>query len=165
MSESKATSDARSVREALAAQLLGELDDLVRQVEAATGKVDALDARMAATAQTLTDAADGFKLAATAFADAAKVDLQEYVERRASFVIEQSEKDHRAALQSVARDVFRAHALDEVDRLAGKLRAATAELKAAGGGFSGWHVVAVAATVGVLSAGITAAGLRLLGAA
>ena len=155
----------RSVREALAAQLLGELDDLVRKVEAATGKVDALDARMAATAQTLNEAADGFKLAATAFTDAAKAELQEYVERRSAIIIEQSAKDHRTALQDVARDVFRAHALDEVDKLAGKLRAATVELKATGSGVSGWPVFGAAIAAGVLSAGVTAAVLRLLGVA
>lgn len=156
MSEPRAAGEARSVREALAAQLLGELDGLVRRVEDVRGQLAALDAGVLATAKTLTEASDGYRLAVTQFTDAAKADLQEYVQRKAALIAEESAHDHKAALQDVAREVFRVHALDEVDRLAQKLRAATARAPA-------WHGAALAAAGGAAGAGVMVLLLRALG--
>lgn len=120
----KRAAPAASVREALAAQLLGELDEVVAKVEAATANAAQVEASLAETTKALTSAAEEFKAAAARYTDQAKADLEAFVKQRAALVVDESTKEQRAALDTIARDVFRNHSLDEVDKLATKLREA-----------------------------------------
>lgn len=156
MKNERPASEARSVREALAAELLGELDDLVLRVEGLRGRIDALDGQLQKTATTLTAAHDAYRLAVTEFSDAAKNDLQEYVQRQAGLATAKAATDHKVALDEVARQVFRNHALDEVERLAKTLRAATARAPA-------WHGAAAAAAGGAAGALLLGVVLKIAG--
>ncbi len=70
-----------TAREALIAEVLGELDGLLARVEALPDKVASAELKLTATVAALTDASDKYRLAVTAFNEEAKQELTEYLER------------------------------------------------------------------------------------
>lgn len=142
----------RTMREALAAQVLGEVDHLVARVEALPGKVSDAEAQLKATTDALTEAADKFRLAVTAFADQAKTDLSEHLQRKAAEVVSRTVEEQRAAMQEAARQAFRSQASDQADSLAGTLRAAAGEFKRAA-----WARMVENGVVALIASGLTAA--------
>jgi hypothetical protein len=70
-----------TTREALIAEVLGELDGLLARVEALPEKLTDAENNLSATVAVLTDAGDRYRLAITAFNDQAKAELTEYLER------------------------------------------------------------------------------------
>jgi acetylornithine deacetylase/succinyl-diaminopimelate desuccinylase-like protein len=119
----------RTLREALAAQILGEVDSLVARVEALPGKVSDAEAQLKATTEALTEASDKFRLAVTAFTEQAKGELTEHLERKAAEVVSRTVEDQRAAMQEAARLAFRSQASDQAANLAGTLRTAASEFR------------------------------------
>ena len=112
------------MREALAAQVLAEVDQLVARVEALPGKVSDAEAQLKATTEALTEAADNFRLAVTAFASQAKDDLTEHLQRKAAEVVARTVEELRVVMQESARVAFKSLASDQANSLAATLRAA-----------------------------------------
>lgn len=89
----------RTTREALVAEMLGEIDGLLVRCEAFGAKVDALQAQMAASSATLDAAGERYRATIRAFTEQAKEQLTAYLERRASDAGAQLLAGQRAELQ------------------------------------------------------------------
>jgi hypothetical protein len=74
----------RTTREALIAEMLGDIDTLLTRCEAFTTKVDVLQAQMASNTATLDAAGERYRLAVGAFTEQAKQEVTRYLERKAS---------------------------------------------------------------------------------
>ena len=107
----------RTTREALIAEMLGDLDTLLARVEALPVAVGAAEERLGATVAALHDAGDKYRLAVTAFNEQAKADLTEYLDRKTAQVAAKTIDEQRAALQEVARAAFRSDASDKAASL------------------------------------------------
>lgn len=92
------------MREAWAAQMLEELDEQAQRLETLANRISSLDTQQAKTAQVLREASDDFRLAVTAFADAAKSDLREYVERQTTRITQESTENYRSVLQAIVEE-------------------------------------------------------------
>lgn len=92
-----------SVREALAAQTLEEIDGAIAKVEDLTLRVDQLAATIGAQSDALAASAQNVREAVTAFSAQAKTELKDFLQAAAS----KSADEQRAALQEVARAVLR----------------------------------------------------------
>ncbi len=107
----------RTTREALIAEMLGDLDTLLARVEALPAAVGAAEDRLGATVAALQDAGDKYRLAVTAFNEQAKADLTEYLDLKTAQVAAKTIDEQRAALQEVARAAFRSEASDKAASL------------------------------------------------
>ena len=142
---------ASTVREAVAAQVLGEVDDLVLRLESVARTIQGQESSHEASAAALLDAADKFKGAVTQFSEAATTQVREAVERHAHEVVTQTRAEAAAAMQEAARQAWRTSTMDEADRLAQRLRGLALQFKplpywqrlteSALGGFAGASLV------------------------
>lgn len=142
---------ASTVREAVAAQVLGEVDDLVLRLENVARTIQEQESSHEASAAALLDAADKFKGAVTQFSEAATTQVREAVERHAHEVVTQTRTEAAAAMQEAARQAWRTSTMDEADRLAQRLRGLSLQFKplpywqrlteSALGGFAGASLV------------------------
>lgn len=103
-------SEPRTAREALIAQMLGELDDLLARAEQIPKSIAEAEARIALSARLLDKAGDQYRLAVTAFTDEAKATLTEHLEHKASQLVALTVQEQRAALQEVARAALQVEA-------------------------------------------------------
>lgn len=120
---------ASTVREAVAAQVLGEVDDLVLRLENVARTIQGQESSHEARAAALLDAADKFKGAVTQFSEAATTQVREAVERHAHEVVTQTRAEAAAAMQEAARQAWRTSTMDEADRLAQRLRGLALQFK------------------------------------
>ena len=142
---------ASTVREAVAAQVLGEVDDLGLRLENVARTIQGQESSHEASAAALLDAADKFKGAVTQFSEAATTQVREAVERHAHEVVTQTRAEAAAAMQEAARQAWRTSTMDEADRLAQRLRGLALQFKplpywqrlteSALGGFAGASLV------------------------
>jgi hypothetical protein len=142
----------RTVREALAALVLEEVDGLLARVEALPGKVAGVETQLKDTTDALVDAGDRFRLAVTAFTEQAKVELTEHLERKSGQMLAKTVEEQRTAMQEAARFAFRSEALDRAEKLAEALRAASAEFRR-----SAWARMVENGVVALAASGVTAA--------
>ena len=115
----------RTAREALMAELLGDMDALLERVEALPGQVTASEERLAASVAALEEAGDRFRLAVTAFTEQAKTELSDYLDRKAGEAADRTVAEQRAALEEAARAVFRSESVvlrNALAELSGQLR-------------------------------------------
>jgi len=95
-----------TTREALIAEVLGELDDLLTRVERLPDTMTEAETRLVRSVHILEDAGDKYRLAITAFTEEAKVSLTEYLQHKAAQTLADAVEEHRVAIQhavSVAR--------------------------------------------------------------
>ena len=107
----------RTTREALVAELLGDLDGLLARVEALPQVIVDAEARLNWTVTSLDAAGDRFRLAITAFTEQARGELTEYLERKAGEVASRTVEEQRSALQDAALSAFRSEASEMAARL------------------------------------------------
>ena len=69
-----------TAREALIAEMLGDLDSIIQRAEGLPAMVDAAEGKLTATAKALESAGDKYRLAVTAFNEEAKAELSEYLD-------------------------------------------------------------------------------------
>jgi hypothetical protein len=122
----------RTAREALVAELLGDVDGLLKRVEALPAEIAKSEGQLAGTAKAMQDAGDKFRLAVTAFTDQAKTDLGEYFDHKlaaAAHAASRTVDEQRAALQEAARLAFAFEASERAGNLAQALAAATQEFR------------------------------------
>lgn len=103
----------RTTREALIAELLGDLDVLLARVENLPTLVTHAEDELARTAAALQDAGDKYRLAVTAFTEQAKADLSEYYDLKTAETarwLNKTAEEQGAILQEVARQAFRSEA-------------------------------------------------------
>ncbi len=122
----------RTAREALIAEVLGDLDGLLTRVEALPAMVAGAEGRLSGTVAALDEAGDKYRLAVTAFTEQAKADLSEYLDLKTAHAAELAAKtieEQRAALQEAARVAFRSEASDKAASLGVALGEAAKEFR------------------------------------
>lgn len=122
-------SDPRTMREALAAQMLGELDALVSKVEALPKAIDQAEKRVTDSVTTLDQAGDKFRMAVTAYVEQAKAELTEYLQRKSKEVAAATVEEQRTAMQEAARTAFRTEAIERAASLGRSLSEASKEFQ------------------------------------
>lgn len=122
-------SDPRTMREALAAQMLGELDVIVSKVEALPKVIDQAEKRVTDSVNTLDQAGDKFRMAVTAYVEQAKAELTEYLQRKAQEIATTTVEEQRTAMQEAARTAFRTEAIDRAAALGRSLSDASKEFQ------------------------------------
>lgn len=142
----------RTSREALIAEVLGDIDALLARTEALPATVLDAETRIAAAVAALADAGDRYRMAVTAFTEEARTELTGYLERRAGAIAARTVEEQREALQEAARCAFQHEALEATTSMAASLRAAAAEWRRA----RRWRLLENL-TVAFVASGITAA--------
>lgn len=107
----------RTTREALIAEMLGELDTLLARVEALPKEIATAESQVANSVASLNEAGDKYRMAVTAFTEQAKTELTEFLQRKASEVAAKTVEEQRAAIQEAARQAFRSEASDKAAAL------------------------------------------------
>lgn len=107
------TGKGNTVREAIAAELFGEIDALVLRLENTARIVQSHEENEKASTAALLSAADNFRLAVTQFSEAATLQVREAVERHAHEVVTQTRSELMATMQEAARQAWRTSALDD----------------------------------------------------
>jgi ssDNA-binding replication factor A large subunit len=118
-----------TLREALAGQILSEVDDLIRQAESLKATLQAASQDLSRNVTTLDDAGDRFRMAVTSFTEQAKVELTEHMERTAHIVLTQKADEIHATMQKAARTAFEAQSWDTAGALADRLKSAADEFR------------------------------------
>lgn len=98
----------RSAREALLAELLGDVDRLLARVEALPQRIATAEDRLDRTAARLDEAGERFRLAITTFSAQARTELSDYLQRQAGQSAARAAAEQHAALQEAARAAFHA---------------------------------------------------------
>jgi hypothetical protein len=114
----------RTSREALIAEMLGEVDALLSRIEALPAVAAKTEERISGAAAALADAGDKYRLAVTAFTEEVKAELTEYLERKAGAIAAQTVEEQRAAMQEAARQAFQFEAFEKAANLGIGLAAA-----------------------------------------
>jgi hypothetical protein len=107
----------RTTREALIAEMLGDLDLLLARVEALPALIATAEERLTSTVTALDNAGDKYRMAITAFTEQAKTELAEYLDRKTIEVSSKTVEEQRAAIQEAARVAFRSEASDKAANL------------------------------------------------
>lgn len=144
----------RTMREALIAELLGDLDGLLARVENLPALVAGAEDKLAGTVAALEGAGDKYRLAVTAFTEQAKADLAEYYDLKTAHATQHATKtveEQRAALQEVARLAFRSEASDKAANLGETLGEAAKEFRR-----SMWTRMVEHAVTALIASGFTA---------
>jgi hypothetical protein len=107
----------RTTREALIAEMLGDLDLLLARVEALPVLVTTSEERLTSTVKALDNAGDKYRIAITAFTEQAKTELAEYLDRKTIEASSKTVEEQRAAIQEAARMAFCSEASDKAVNL------------------------------------------------
>ena len=119
----------RTAREALIAEMLGDLDRISDRVEALPALVASAEDRLALTVGALNEAGDKYRMAVTAFSEQAKADLSEFFDRKAAQVASKTGEEMRASMQEAALLAFNSHASEKASRLGVALGEAAKEFR------------------------------------
>ena len=119
----------RTTREALVAEIIGDVDLLLARVERVTDEIRAAERQVGATAATLNEAGDKYRLAITAFTDQAKTELTQFLQRKAGEVASKTVEEQRSAIQEAARHAFKSEASDKATALGLALGQAASEFR------------------------------------
>jgi hypothetical protein len=96
----------RTTREALIAQMLGELDGLLTRAERLPEAITEAESRLAATSRVLSDAGDRYRIAVTVFTEEAKSVLTGYLEQKMSEVAALTAEERRMIIQEAVRHAY-----------------------------------------------------------
>ena len=121
----------RTTREALVAELLGDLDSLLTRVEALPHAIANAQAKLTGSVAGLDSAGDKFRMAVTAFTSEARGELTDFLERKAGEVASRTVDEQRAAIQEAARAAFESAAFDKASQLVIALGQAAKEFRRA----------------------------------
>jgi hypothetical protein len=99
-------SEPRTTREALIAQMLGDLDGLLTRVEQLPKAIAEAEARLAATSRVLNDAGDKYRMAVTVFTEEAKTTLTDYLAQKASQMAALTVEERRAIIKQAAHSAY-----------------------------------------------------------
>lgn len=121
--------DPRNVREALIAELLGDVDKILTRLEALTPAVASAEKGVLDSVAALESAGDRYKSVITTFSDKAKADLGDYLDRKTHQATVQTVDEQRAAMQEAARHAFRSEASDKATALGISLGEAAREFR------------------------------------
>jgi hypothetical protein len=104
----------RTTREALIAELLGDIDTLLARCDAFTAKVDALQVQMASNTATLDAAGERYRQAIITFTEQAKQQVSTYLERKAGEASAKILDSQQAELQNAVLRIVESAAHEAV---------------------------------------------------
>jgi chromosome segregation ATPase len=129
MSQRWAVAEPRTTREALIAEVLGEVDVLVTRVESLQRAIDEADARLSRTVARLDQATNKYRQSVTAFAEQTKADVNDHVARLATEAGTKAIEEQRQAMLTAARFAFRAEVSGKAAALGETLAQAAREYR------------------------------------
>ena len=144
--------DPRILREALVAQLLGEIDTLLLRVEALVPPIDQAISSLKGSAKDTTAALDRFRATTQAIADQAQTSAVDHIVRRTNVVAKATLDEQTVAMGAAARSLFDGQANPLIHSLIADLRARN----------SSWLAWLTPAVTALLSSALTVAGIYLL---
>ena len=100
-------SEPRTTREALIAQMLGELDVLLSRAEKLPDAIAEAEKRVAVSVQVLSEAGDRYRLAVTAFTEEAKLTLTDFVRYKAGESVASTVDEQRVRIQEAVEAAYR----------------------------------------------------------
>lgn len=89
----------RTAREAMLAEMLGDIDGILTRIEALPAKIAAAELQLATSTATLDAAGDRYRMTICAFTDQAKEQVTSYLERKAGETAAHMLEDQRKELQ------------------------------------------------------------------
>jgi hypothetical protein len=89
----------RTTREALVAELLGELDSLLTRAEQLPGAIAEAESQLLHTIRILDDAGNKYRVVVTTFTEEAKLSLTAYLQQKASQLVSMTMDEQRALIQ------------------------------------------------------------------
>lgn len=110
--------EARTVKEALIAEMLGDIDTILARVNALPVLIESAEERLTGTIAALDAAGDKYRTAVALFNEQAKADLSAYLDRKAVEILSNTTEEQKAAIQEAARLAFRSEAADKAADLA-----------------------------------------------
>ena len=114
--------DPRVLREVLAAQLLGEIDSLLRRVEALVPPINQAVSGLKASAQDTTAVLDRFRVTTQAVVDQAQTSAVDHIINRTNTLAKATVEEQTVAMQAAARSLFDRDAVGLVKSLISELR-------------------------------------------
>lgn len=138
----------RTTREALIAEMLGDLDNLLDRVEAVPHRIAEAEEKMLCTSKALDASGDKYREAVVAFTEKAKAELADYLDKKAGATVE----EQWVALQEAARAAFRSEASDKAENLGEVLSVAAQEFRR-----SGWYRLVEHGITAFIASGLTVA--------
>lgn len=96
-----------TTREALIAELLGDMDNLLSRVDALPAHISETENNLKKTLTALELGSDKYRMAITAFNEQAKQELSEYLDRKTSESINKIDKYQHEAIQETARMILK----------------------------------------------------------
>ena len=140
----------RTAREALIAEMLGDLDGLLARIEAIPAFIDTSEERFINTITALDKAGDKYRLTIAEFTELAKADLAEYLDRKTIEVSLKSAEDQRVVLQKVTQDIFRSEVSNQITKLNLVINDAAKQIR-----YSRWSRFIEYAITALISSGFT----------
>lgn len=119
----------RTVREALMAEILGDLDTLLVRVETFPELIAAAEEKLNNTVAALDEAGDRYRMAVNAYTEQAKAELNEYLDIKTITVTSKTVDEQRAAIQEAARLAFHSEISDKANNLSVVLGDAAKEFR------------------------------------
>jgi maltooligosyltrehalose synthase len=151
--------EARTRREALVAELLGELDSLLHRVERLTPDLDAARERLNDSSAQMTSGIETYRTTIAALTERAQTSSIEYIVRRTNETTERGLRDHTEAMKVAARGAFDSETAARLRQLTGTLERAIKQAES-----SRWHVWLTHSATALLSgAGAAALAIHLIG--
>lgn len=114
--------DPRVLREVLAAQLLGEIDSLLRRVEALVPPINEAVSGLKVSAHDTTAVLDRFRVTTQAVVDQAQTSAVDHIIHRTNVVTKATLEEQTAAMQAAARSLFDRDAVGLVKSLVAELK-------------------------------------------
>jgi hypothetical protein len=102
--------DTLTLKHALVGQLLGDIDSLVKRLEAVPDTFHAANSALAFTVKALDESGDRYRLAVTASTDEARTELLDFIRRKSA----ESTAEQRLAIAEAAKQALRKEATEAV---------------------------------------------------
>jgi hypothetical protein len=106
----------RTTREALIAEMLGDIDALLSRCEAFSTNVDALQEQMTTTSATLDAAGERYRQVISTFTEQAKQHLVTYIERRAGEAESRISESEQKELEEAVVRAFRSALIETASK-------------------------------------------------
>lgn len=142
----------RSMREALIAQALEDVDALILRIEALPERVALHEAKALSVASALTDSADKYRENVAKLSEVLAKNMLKNLQNQASDIAARTTNEVRAAMQSAAAEAFASQANSAASQLGRDLQAAANDFQRIA-----WKRIIENMIVGMVCSGITAA--------
>lgn len=119
----------RTTKEALIAEMLGDLDRLLTRAEVLPVTIQDAESRIAGMIARLNEAGDRFRLAVTSFSEEARTGLSDYAQRKVVEAGARAADEVHAAMAEAALLAFRSEASDKAAVLSLELAEAAREFR------------------------------------